>query len=138
MKNKFVSQNGFFELRYPDEFEYTYEENVLNVFPPNGASALTISSYHFANEITHQKFEELFEILTAGKSPINPRVELNQNVWFQQFEENSKDGKLIWSMGLNRNGQVILAITINYQENESDNIIDHYQQILNSIVNRGA
>jgi hypothetical protein len=137
MENTFESPSGFYRLNYPDDFDFTFEENVLNVFPKDGESALTISSYYSEDIINYEKFEEMFIMFTENKNPISERIEVNENNWFQQFEEFTKNQKLKWTMSLNKSNHVMLAISINYPESESEDIIDKYQGILNSIVNNG-
>ncbi len=138
MLKKFESQNGFYRLEYPETYSLIYEENVLNIFPDNNESALTISSYYFDNGIDDKRFAEMFEIFTKNYKPAGDRIEANEDIWVQRFTKQDEDQVVIWTMCLNRNDKVLLVISINFGESEQEEIIDQYQSIFESIENLGA
>ena len=134
----FESENGFYKLEYPADFNITYEDNVLNIFPTDNKSAFTISSYYFENGIDDSRFTKMFEIFTKNYNPSGEKIKLNNYILIQRFDKQADNETVIWTMCLNRNNKILLVISINFGENEQDEIIDHYQEILQSIVNIGA
>lgn len=134
----FESENGFYRLEYPENFCLTYKDNILNIFPEDHQSSLTVSSYHFKNGVDDLRFAEMFKIFTEDYSPSGEKVELNQNIWVQRFTEQNENETIVWTMSLNRNDKVLLVISINFGEDEKDDIIDQYQKIFQSIVNLGS
>jgi hypothetical protein len=134
----YVSENNFYSLKYPESFLVHQEDNVVTIFPENDQSALTISSYYVEKGVDDAHFQEVFESITKGYTVEGEKVELNENIWIQQFSRISDQEKVIWNICLNRNGNVLLIITLNFGEGEDDEIINQYQEIFQSIQNHGA
>ena len=134
----FESENGFYKLEYPKYFNSKYEDNILNIFPPDNKSSLTVSSYHFENGVDNNRFLKMFELFTENYEPEGELIKLNNDILIQRFFEKTESEKIIWTICLNRNDKVLLVISINFEEAEKDEIIDEYQKVLGSIVNLGV
>ncbi len=132
----YTSTNGFYSLEYPDTFKMSYQDNLLQVYSPDNNSSITISSYHFDDSVDDIRFEQMFQIFSKEYTPVADKFEISSNIWIQRFSKNDDD--YIWTLCMNRNDKVLLLISINFLEEESDEIIDAYQEVLHSIKNHCA
>ena len=134
----FKSENGFYKLEYPENFSSKYDDNILNIFPSDNKSSLTVSSYYFENGIDNNRFLKMFDLFTKDYESDGELIKLSNDILIQRFFKKTESEKIIWTMCLNRNDKVLLVISINFGESEQDEIIDGYQKILNTIINLGA
>jgi hypothetical protein len=137
MKNTFESDQGFYRLKYPRNFERKYADNILSIFPRGEASALTISSYFFEKGIDDRRFEEVFKVLTKEGEVAGEKTVLSEDNWIYKSKEEREGETLIWTKCLNRCGKVLLYISINMEEDSSEELMQDYQEIFQSVENLG-
>ena len=108
----FVSPAAFYRVEYPSGWAVQQEDDVVNIVPPDGRGAVTISAYHASKgpgdlaRLIRQTFTE--------ERPTSPMVAVSRSNWSgyeQTFHDDKK--RVDWIADVAYRSPVLVLITVN-------------------------
>jgi len=111
--SSYESPAGFFRIRYPPDWSPSREENILNLFPPWGTGAVTVSAFGRSSADP----VPLKDLLLRSFREAQPLSELNTLAvnnwagWNQEFRTREQSADLHWIAVAAEAGKAFLLIT---------------------------
>ncbi len=128
------SQVGFFSIEHPVDWSVSVEDNIVNVSPPDGTGAVTVSAFHGTTPVPNFA-EKWLEDTFEQEEPLSEREAVARNGWsgFRQGFVSSGPDPRAWVAIVAALEPVFVLITANDIPKQFGERGETYGRILESL-----